>query len=89
MLYDEPTSGLDPITCIDINNLILKVQKLYDTTSIIITHDLTCAKTTANRVAVLREGKFIKTGSFSDVFDTDDQNLRALYDYNFTSIAPK
>ena len=89
MLYDEPTSGLDPITCIEINNLILKVQKQYDTTSIIITHDLTCAKTTANRVAVLRDGKFIKTGSFSEVFDTDDQNLRAFYDYNFTSANPK
>ena len=58
MLYDEPTSGLDPITCIELNNLILKVQEQYKTSSIIITHDLTCAKNTSNKVAVLMEGKF-------------------------------
>nr|MDH4461182.1 ATP-binding cassette domain-containing protein [Flectobacillus sp.] len=49
MLYDEPTSGLDPITCVEINNLILHVQQEYKTSSIIITHDLTCAKTIANK----------------------------------------
>src|SRR6266536_5134328 len=51
MLYDEPTAGLDPITSIDINNLINEVQQQYHTSSIIITHDLTCAKTTGDRVA--------------------------------------
>jgi phospholipid/cholesterol/gamma-HCH transport system ATP-binding protein len=47
MMYDEPTAGLDPITCIEINDLINEVQQNYNTSSIIITHDLTCAK--ANR----------------------------------------
>lgn len=49
MLYDEPTSGLDPMTSIEINNLIVKVQKDYNASAIIITHDLTCAKSTRNR----------------------------------------
>ena len=84
MLYDEPTSGLDPITCIELNNLILKVQEQYKTSSIIITHDLTCAKNTSNKVAVLMEGKFLKLGSFDEVFSSDDENIRTFYNYNFT-----
>jgi phospholipid/cholesterol/gamma-HCH transport system ATP-binding protein len=84
MLYDEPTSGLDPITCIELNNLILKVQQEYKTSSIIITHDLTCAKITSNKVAVLNEGKFLKIGRFDEVFGSDDAYVKAFYDYNFT-----
>ena len=84
MLYDEPTSGLDPITCIELNNLILKVQQEYKTSSIIITHDLTCAKMTGNKVAVLYEGKFLKIGEFEEVFSSDDAYIKAFYDYNFT-----
>lgn len=83
MLYDEPTSGLDPITCIEINNLIIKVQQQYNTSSIIITHDLTCAKSTANRVALLMEGKFLTTGSFDEVFSSQDASVKTFYDYNF------
>ena len=84
MLYDEPTSGLDPITCIELNNLILKVQEEYKTSSIIITHDLTCAKNTSNKVAVLMEGSFLKVGGFEEVFSSDDENIRTVYNYNFT-----
>jgi phospholipid/cholesterol/gamma-HCH transport system ATP-binding protein len=84
MLYDEPTSGLDPITCLDINNLILQVQEKYQTTSIIITHDLTCAKTTANRVTMISDGKFLKTGSFDELFEIDNQDIQSFYNYNFT-----
>ncbi len=83
MLYDEPTAGLDPITSIEINNLINKVQQQYNTSSIIITHDLTCAKTTANRVAMMVGGKFLKIGSFEEVFKDEDENVRTFYDYNF------
>lgn len=83
MLYDEPTSGLDPITCMDINNLILKVQKEYNTSAIIITHDLTCAKNTSNRVTVIQEGKFLTIGSFTEVFKAREASLKAFYDYNF------
>jgi phospholipid/cholesterol/gamma-HCH transport system ATP-binding protein len=83
MLYDEPTAGLDPITCIEINNLINEVQHRYHTSSIIITHDLTCAKTTGDRVAMLLDGKFAKEGSFEEVFASDDERIKSFYDYNF------
>jgi phospholipid/cholesterol/gamma-HCH transport system ATP-binding protein len=83
MLYDEPTAGLDPITSIDINNLINEVQHRYHTSSIIITHDLTCAKTTGDRVAMLLDGKFVKQGNFEEVFASDDERIKSFYDYNF------
>ena len=83
MLYDEPTAGLDPITSFEINNLINKMQKKFNTSSIIITHDLTCAKETADRVAMFVDGKFIRSGIFKEVFDTDDEHVKGFYDYNF------
>jgi phospholipid/cholesterol/gamma-HCH transport system ATP-binding protein len=85
MLYDEPTAGLDPITCIGINNLINEVQEQYHTSSIIITHDLTCAKATADRVVMLLDGQFKRQGTFEEVFSTDDERVKSFYDYNFTS----
>ena len=83
MLYDEPTSGLDPITCIEINKLINLVKHKFNTTSIIITHDLTCAKMTGDKVAMLFDGKFIKHGTFDEVFASDDERIRDFYNYNF------
>jgi phospholipid/cholesterol/gamma-HCH transport system ATP-binding protein len=84
MLYDEPTSGLDPITCIEINNLINLVRHKFNTTSIIITHDLTCAKATGDKIAMMYDGKFIKQGTFEEVFNTDDERIQNFYNYNFT-----
>ncbi len=83
MLYDEPTAGLDPITCSEINNLINDVQERYNTSSIIITHDLTCAKETGDRVAMLLDGKFSGIGTFEEVFDTQDEQVKSFYNYNF------
>lgn len=83
MLYDEPTAGLDPITCIEINNLINEVQERYHTSSIIITHDLTCAKATGDRVAMMLDGKFVRQGSFEAVFDTEDERIKSFFEYNF------
>ncbi|MGZ3837393.1 MAG: ABC transporter ATP-binding protein [Flavisolibacter sp.] len=83
MLYDEPTAGLDPITSTEINNLIVEVQKRFHTTSIIITHDLTCAKTTGDRLAMLLDGQFVRQGSFEEVFEAQDERIRSFYDYNF------
>lgn len=84
MLYDEPTAGLDPITCTEINNLINEVQRRFKTSSIIITHDLTCARATGDEIAVMKEGKFIKKGNFDEVFADNDELIREFYDYNFT-----
>ena len=83
MLYDEPTSGLDPITSAEIIDLINEVQQKYNTSSVIITHDLTCAKNSANRIAMLIEGKFLKVGKFDEVFDTDDEQVKGFFNYNF------
>lgn len=83
MLYDEPTAGLDPTTCLEINELINEVKEKYHTSSIIITHDLTCARETGDRVAMLLDGKFLKTGTFEEVFDTDEERIKSFYDYNF------
>ena len=83
MLYDEPTSGLDPTTSTEINELINEVQEKYNTSSIIITHDLTCAKTTADRVAILLDGKFENTGKFEEVFKSEEEQIKSFYNYNF------
>ena len=83
MLYDEPTAGLDPLTCIEINNLINSVKKDFKTSSIIITHDLTCAKSTGDRVAMLLDGKFLKQGTFEEVFSSNEERIKSFYNYNF------
>ncbi|SKA43669.1 phospholipid/cholesterol/gamma-HCH transport system ATP-binding protein [Chitinophaga eiseniae] len=83
MLYDEPTAGLDPITCIEINNLINEVQRRFNTSSIIITHDLTCAKETGDSIAVMQEGQFVAQGSFDEVFQKENELIQSFYQYNF------
>lgn len=83
MLYDEPTAGLDPITCIEINDLINEVQQRFHTSSIIITHDLTCAKSTGDRVAMLLDGQFQRVGTFEEVFNTNDDRVKPFFEYNF------
>ncbi|EON78661.1 Methionine ABC transporter ATP-binding protein [Lunatimonas lonarensis] len=83
MLYDEPTAGLDPITCVEINNLINQVNERYHTSSIIITHDLTCAKMTGDRVVILLDGIFSSQGTFEEVFRSEDPRIKSFYDYNF------
>ena len=72
ILYDEPTGGLDPITSREISHLINEVQSIYKTASLIITHDLVCAKITANRVVVLSEGKNYQDGTYEELEESDD-----------------
>jgi phospholipid/cholesterol/gamma-HCH transport system ATP-binding protein len=83
MLYDEPTSGLDPITSAEINELINEVQEKYNTSSIIITHDLTCAKATGDRIAMLLDGMFVSVGEFDKVFAEKEERIQSFYNYNF------
>lgn len=83
MLYDEPTAGLDPITSIEINNLINEVKERFETSAIVITHDLTCAKMTGDRIAMMMDGKFIREGTFDHVFESDDERIKNFYNYNF------
>lgn len=81
MLYDEPTAGLDPITCEEINELIVEVQKRHGTSSIIITHDLTCARTVADRLIFLHKGQNHFDGLFQEMMDTQDPLIRTFLDY--------
>ena len=83
IFYDEPTAGLDPLTSSEINDLINEVQEKYKTSSIIITHDLTCAKETGDIIFMMINGKFIRHGDFDEVFDTSDERIRGFFDYNF------
>jgi len=79
MLYDEPTTGLDPITSREISHLILKMQKKYKTTSIIITHDMECAEVTADRVVVMNDGEYVAEGSFDDIKKSKDEFVRSFF----------
>jgi phospholipid/cholesterol/gamma-HCH transport system ATP-binding protein len=83
MLYDEPTAGLDPTTSLEINSLIREVRKKYQSSAIVITHDLTCARNTGDRIAMLLDGQFVTQGSFEEVFKSDDERIQSFYNYNF------
>jgi phospholipid/cholesterol/gamma-HCH transport system ATP-binding protein len=79
MLYDEPTTGLDPITSREISELILNMQKIYKTSSIIITHDMECAKITADRVVIMNDGAYIAEGSFEELKNSKDVFVRSFF----------
>lgn len=80
MLYDEPTTGLDPTTSNEISALILKVQETYKTSSIIITHDIACARKVANRLVMLSDGKVYKEGKLDDFENSDDKMIQSFFD---------
>lgn len=79
ILYDEPTSGLDTITSREISELILNVQKKYKTSSLIITHDMACAKITGNRILILKEGEIIAEGTYSELEKSKDEFVRSFF----------
>ena len=79
MLYDEPTTGLDPITSDEISSLINDVQKKYKTSSIIITHDIKCARNTANRIIMLRDGEVYKEGKIADFETSTDLFIKSFF----------
>lgn len=79
ILYDEPTTGLDTITSKEISQLMLEVQKKYQTTSIIITHDISCASITANRIIILNGGVCIAEGSFDELANNKDSFIQSFF----------
>jgi phospholipid/cholesterol/gamma-HCH transport system ATP-binding protein len=79
ILYDEPTTGLDPITAFEISTLINDIQKKYHTSSIVITHDILCAKEVADRVIVLNEGKVYAEGVLEKIQKTDDPWIQSFF----------
>lgn len=79
MFYDEPTTGLDPITSKEISVLIIELQKALKMTSIVVTHDLLCAKIIADRAIVLEDGKIVKEGSIDELTSSDDPLLKNFF----------
>jgi phospholipid/cholesterol/gamma-HCH transport system ATP-binding protein len=80
ILYDEPTTGLDPITAKEISNLMLDIQKKYNTSSIIISHDLNCVKITANRILMLIDGICYATGTYEELKKSQDKKVKQFFD---------
>jgi phospholipid/cholesterol/gamma-HCH transport system ATP-binding protein len=80
ILYDEPTTGLDTITSREISELILDIKHKRKTTSIIITHDMACAKLTADRVIVLKEGKIQAEGTYEELEKSEDEWVRSFFE---------
>ena len=80
ILYDEPTTGLDPITAKEISNLMLEIQKKYETSSIIISHDMNCVKITANRIVLLVDGKCYASGSYDELLESTDIKIKQFFD---------
>lgn len=81
MLYDEPTAGLDPITSREINELINSVRQKYHTSSMIITHDITCARQTGDRLVALFNGVIQVEGTFDEMKQVDDPEIKAFFNY--------
>jgi len=79
ILYDEPTSGLDPITSKEIIELILKVQHKFNTASLIITHDMDCARVISNRMIMLVDGINYKEGHYQELSSSEDPKVRAFF----------
>ena len=79
ILYDEPTTGLDTITSREISELILAIQKKNKTTSIIITHDMACAKLTGDRLVILKDGIIDAEGTYEELEKSEDEWVRSFF----------
>lgn len=79
ILYDEPTTGLDPVTSDEISSLINEVQKIYKTSSIIITHDIRCALKTADRIIMLESGEVHLEGSIKEFENSTDPLVHSFF----------
>jgi phospholipid/cholesterol/gamma-HCH transport system ATP-binding protein len=80
ILYDEPTTGLDPITGREIGGLMLDIQKKYNTSSIIISHDMNCVKMTSNRIVMLIDGLCYATGTYDELSKSSDKKVKQFFD---------
>jgi phospholipid/cholesterol/gamma-HCH transport system ATP-binding protein len=89
MLYDEPTTGLDPITSKEISNLMLDIQSKYNTSSIIISHDLYCSKLVGNRLVAMIDGINYAEGSFEQLQKSKDDKVRAFFEQETMRIASR
>jgi phospholipid/cholesterol/gamma-HCH transport system ATP-binding protein len=79
ILYDEPTTGLDPVTAREISQLIVNVQKKYNTSSIIISHDMNCINITSNRVIMLIDGHCYADNSYEQLSKSPDPKINEFF----------
>jgi phospholipid/cholesterol/gamma-HCH transport system ATP-binding protein len=79
ILYDEPTTGLDPITSLEIISLINKIREKYQTSSMIISHDMKCVKLVAHRIAMLIDGKCYAVGTYDELSASGDEKIRQFF----------
>lgn len=79
ILYDEPTTGLDPVTGNEISELMLHIQQKYNTSSLVISHDMKCVHKTADRIVVLMDGKAYATGTYDELQATADPRIKQFF----------
>lgn len=80
ILYDEPTTGLDPVTAKEISQLIVEVQQKYNTSSVIISHDMNCINITSNRIIMLIDGKCYANDTYSNLRGSKDPRIKEFFD---------
>ncbi len=80
ILYDEPTTGLDTITSKEIIELMIEIQHKYNTTSLIISHDMNCVRMASNRVVMLIDGKCYISGSYDELIRSDDPKVKLFFE---------
>jgi len=80
MLYDEPTTGLDTGTSREISELMIRTKKKYNISSITITHDMSCARLTADRIVMMKEGVIVAEGSYEELEKSEDEWVRSFFD---------
>ncbi len=80
ILYDEPTTGLDPITGKEIINLMVEIKNKYNTSSLIISHDIKCVKYASDNVIILLEGKCYASGKYEDLILSKDEKVKQFFE---------
>lgn len=80
ILYDEPTTGLDPITAREISNLIVEVQKKYNASSIVISHDMNCINITSNHIIMLIDGRCYARGTNEELRHSEDSKIKEFFE---------
>ena len=80
ILYDEPTTGLDPITAKEIIELMKEIQKKYNTTSLIISHDMNCVRMASNRVVILVDGSCYAVGTYEQLKQNTDPKVKQFFE---------
>ena len=80
ILYDEPTTGLDPITSKEIIGLMTEIQGKYNTTSLIISHDMNCVRMASNRIVILVDGKCYANGTYEQLKENMDPKVKQFFE---------